>query len=85
MAGSHILALLSKLRTPVVTTLHTVLKKPEEKQRRVLEEIARLSDRLVAISQRAAQFLRDTDGVPEEQIDRIPHGIHDMPFLDPNF
>jgi glycosyltransferase involved in cell wall biosynthesis len=84
-AGSHILALLSKLRMPVVTTLHTVLKKPEEKQRRVLEEIARLSDRLVAISQRAAQFLRDIYGVPEEQIDRIPHGIHDMPFLDPNF
>ena len=29
-AGSHILALLRELRMPVVTTLHTILKEPDE-------------------------------------------------------
>ena len=37
-AGSHILALLSGLRMPIVTTLHTILKNPGPDQRRVLED-----------------------------------------------
>ncbi|MBI3058651.1 MAG: glycosyl transferase family 1, partial [Deltaproteobacteria bacterium] len=46
-AGSHILALLRELRMPIVTTLHTILREPDPDQRRVLEEVAALSDRLV--------------------------------------
>ena len=49
-AGSHILALLRGLRMPIVTTLHTILKNPDPDQRRVLEEVAALSDRLVVMS-----------------------------------
>jgi hypothetical protein len=59
VAGSHILTLLRKLKMPVVTTLHTVLREPDANQRMVLEEIARLSDRLVVMSEQAAQFLRE--------------------------
>jgi len=43
-SGSHILTLLRKLKMPLVTTLHTVLRDPDTSQRAVLEEIARLSD-----------------------------------------
>ncbi len=39
VAGSHILALLRKLKMPVVTTLHTVLREPDPDQRSVLEEV----------------------------------------------
>ena len=46
-AGSHILSLLRELRMPVVTTLHTILDTPDPNQKRVLEEIASLSDRIV--------------------------------------
>src|ERR1700690_330993 len=49
-AGSHILALLRELRMPIVTTFHTILREPDPDQRRVLEEIASLSDRLVVMS-----------------------------------
>jgi hypothetical protein len=49
--GSHILALLRGLRMPIVTTLHTILKDPDHDQRRVLEEVAALSDRLVVMSE----------------------------------
>ena len=38
-AGEHILALLSRLTMPVVTTLHTVLAEPTPLQRAVLERI----------------------------------------------
>ncbi len=84
-AGSHILALLSDLRMPVVTTLHTVLRDPNPQQRRVLEKLAQLSDRLVVMSQRGKSFLQEIYGIPEAKIDLIPHGIPDVPFVDPNF
>ncbi len=54
-AGRYILALLRKLKMPLVTTLHTVLREPDANQRIVLEEIAQLSDRLVVMSELAAE------------------------------
>jgi glycosyltransferase involved in cell wall biosynthesis len=84
-AGSHILRLLRELRMPVVTTLHTVLKDPDANQRRVTMELTRLSDRLVVMSPHSRTFLQEIYQVPREKIDLIPHGIPDVPFVDPNF
>jgi glycosyltransferase involved in cell wall biosynthesis len=84
-AGSHILALLRKLTMPLVTTLHTVLKDPDADQRIVLEEIARLSDRMVVMSELAAQLLNEVYAISREKIDVIPHGVPDLPFMDPNY
>jgi glycosyltransferase involved in cell wall biosynthesis len=84
-AGSHVLALLGELRMPIVTTLHTVLREPNEVQRRVMRELIRLSARLVVMSERGREFLRDIYQAPEAKIDLIPHGIPDMPFADPNY
>lgn len=84
-AGSHLLSLLRELRAPVVTTLHTILREPAPEQRKVVAEIANLSDRLVVMSRRGLGFLQDIYQVPVEKIDFIPHGIPDVPFVDPNF
>jgi glycosyltransferase involved in cell wall biosynthesis len=84
-AGRYILALLRRLKMPLVTTLHTVLRQPDANQRIVLEEIAQLSDRLVVMSELAAQLLREVYAVPAGKIDVIPHGVPDMPFMDPNY
>ncbi|MBM9579728.1 glycosyltransferase family 4 protein [Leptospira sp. 201903070] len=84
-SGSHILALLHELRMPVVTTLHTILSDPGPDQRRVLKQVAALSDRLVVMSERGAKFLEKVYGVQPSKIDLIPHGIPDVPFVDPSF
>ncbi|HYT56271.1 MAG TPA: glycosyltransferase family 4 protein, partial [Verrucomicrobiae bacterium] len=84
-AGSHILALLRDLRVPIVTTLHTILREPDAHQRKVLIEVAGLSDRLVVMSKRGAEFLQEIYHVSPEKIDLIPHGIPDLPFVDPSF
>ncbi len=84
-AGSYILSLLRELRMPVITTFHTILRNPDPEQRRVLEEIALLSNRVVVMSRRGCDFLKDIYHVPEEKIDLIPHGIPDVPFVDPSF
>lgn len=83
-AGSHILGLLRDLRMPVVTTLHTVLREPNDDQRRVLIELAGLSARVVVMTERARTFLREMYSVPDSKIDLIAHGIPDTPFVDPN-
>src|ERR1039458_1785097 len=83
-AGRYILAMLRRLKMPLVTTLHTVLREPDPNQRIVLEEIAQLSDRLVVMSELAAELLRKVYAVPSGKIDVIPHGVPDMPFMEPN-
>ena len=84
-AGSHVLTLLRRLKMPVITTLHTVLREPSPDQRRVMEEIAALSDRLIVMSELSSQFLQEIFKVPGNKIDMVPHGVPDLPFLDPNF
>jgi glycosyltransferase involved in cell wall biosynthesis len=84
-AGSHILHLLRGLKMPVVTTLHTVLRGPDPNQLMVMEEIAELSDRLIVMSELSSQILQETFKVPGSKIDMVPHGVPDLPFLDPNF
>jgi hypothetical protein len=72
-AGSHVLALLRELRMPVVTTLHTVLREPGDEQRRVMRELARLSTRLVVMSERGRGFLRDIyPRDPRPAVRRLP-------------
>jgi hypothetical protein len=50
-----------------------------------MEEIAALSDRLIVMSELSSQFLQEIFKVPGTKIDMVPHGVPDLPFLDPNF
>ncbi|MFD2570715.1 glycosyltransferase family 4 protein [Spirosoma soli] len=84
-AGSYILTLLRNLTMPIVTTFHTILKSPNEEQLLVLKSIADLSSRVICMSEKGRDFLINIYEVPAEKIDLIPHGIPDMPFVDPHF
>jgi glycosyltransferase involved in cell wall biosynthesis len=83
--GAYILELLSGLRMPIVSTLHTVLMQPTPGQFSVLRRICQLSDRVVVLSWKAVEILKEVYHVPQEKIVMIPHGIPDVPFVDPNF
>ena len=83
-AGSYVLKLLQHLALPVVTTLHTVLRQPNPDQRSVMMEIAARSDRLVVMTEYSAHVLQDVFRVSREKIDLIPHGIPDLPFVEPD-
>jgi glycosyltransferase involved in cell wall biosynthesis len=82
-SGSYVLQLLQDLRRPVVTTLHTVLREPDLDQRSVMQEIAARSDRLIVMSAYSSRVLQDVFRVSGEKIDLIPHGIPDVPFVEP--
>lgn len=78
-AGSHLLLLLRELRMPVVSTLHTILREPNASQRAVMEELARMSARLVVMSADGARVLTSCYQIPAAKVDVIPHGIPDVP------
>jgi len=84
-AGSHVLALVRDLRMPVVTTLHTLLREPKADQRRVMQELIARSTRLVVMAEHGRQMLQQVYQAPPAKIDLIPHGIPDIPFVDPNY
>jgi glycosyltransferase involved in cell wall biosynthesis len=84
-AGSHVLALLRELRMPIVTTLHTLLQDPTPEQRRVMQELIARSTRLVVMAERGRRMLQEIYQAPPAKLDLIPHGIPDMPFVDPNY
>ena len=70
---------------PIVTTLHTVLLEPLDTQKAIIKELGRLSDRLIVMSHRAFDILESVYDVPRSKIVFIPHGIPDVPFVDPSF
>ena len=84
-AGSHLLGLLRRARMPIVTTLHTVLEKPDPDQRRVFAELIDMSTRVVVMAERARRMLREIYRYPDEKVALIPHGIPDVAFTDPSF
>ena len=84
-AGRHLLALVRELKMPVVTTFHTLLREPNDIQRRVMQDLIAHSTRLVTMTERGRQMLQDIYKAPCAKIDLIPHGIPDIPFVDPNY
>ncbi len=84
-AGSYLLAFLKALRAPVVTTLHTVLAEPEPEYRQVMEQLDALSNRFIVMAERGRQLLESVYQVAPEKVDVIPHGVPDVPFIDPHF
>ena len=82
--GSFIIELARNLKVPLVTTFHTVLKDPSAEELKITTQLCELSDSLVVMSERGADFLRDIYQVPANKVVLIHHGIPDVPFLDPD-
>lgn len=81
--GAYVLDMVDALSVPVVTTLHTVLREPTVGQRAVLSELVAKSDATVVMSRSAATLLTTAYGVEAHKIDIIPHGVPDLPLVDP--
>jgi len=81
--GAYVFDFIRSLRVPAVTTLHTVLADPSPRQRSVLSELVARSDATVVMSRSAASRLADAYGVDPRHLDIIPHGVPDLPLVEP--
>jgi len=84
-AGKYLSVLLSHLKKPVITTLHTILENPDKDYREAFEDVMNYSQRVVTMSQKGARMLQEIYDVPQDKISVIHHGVHDVPFVDSNF
>lgn len=78
--GSYINLLLKRLKTPVVTTLHTILERPSTEYFDALVDICDESENLIVMNERGVYMLNSIYGVPKRKIKLIPHGIPDISF-----
>ncbi len=81
-AGAYLLDLVRELHMPVVTTLHTVLAKPNPDQQRVMDELLQLSERAIVMTRKGLELLRQAHGVAAEKVALVPHGIPDLPKVE---
>lgn len=79
-AGALVLDLIARLEAPLVTTLHTVLDRPNAAQRRVMNAIIAASARVIVMARKAREILIETYGADPNRIDVIGHGIPDVPL-----
>ena len=81
--GGYVLDFVRALRVPSVATLHTVLELPTPGQRAVLSELVDRTDATVVMSRSAADLLTSAYGVDRNRVHVIPHGVPELPFVDP--
>ncbi len=83
-AGADIMAMLSPLTMPIITTFHTVLAAPTPAQRSAVDCITEVSSKVVVMAEKGRDLLRTVYRVPAEKIEVVPHGIPDVPFVEPD-
>jgi glycosyltransferase involved in cell wall biosynthesis len=71
----HLIGFLEELNKPLVTTLHSVLPEPSPSVRASVRRLARHSDRLVVMAERARSLLLDVYDIDCNRITVIPHGV----------
>lgn len=73
--GEYLLDFMARVRKPMVTTLHTVLTKPKDNQKRIIQSIFEKSDRVVAMVDVARDILAESYGVNTDKLRIVPHGV----------
>jgi glycosyltransferase involved in cell wall biosynthesis len=81
--GEYVLDFIAALAKPVVATLHTVPHNPSPGQRRVLMGLIHAAAATVVMSRSAANLLGRLYGVGPHILDIVPHGVPDLPLVDP--
>jgi len=75
--GGEVLSVLRRLTVPSLVVLHTVLSRPNPRQKSLLEQIVAAADAVVTISQAAYDRLALGYDVDTAKVSVIPHGASD--------
>ena len=78
--GEYILDLINNLEIPVVTTLHTILSKPDLKQQSIINALGKKSEKVITMARNTKPLLKSIYGIDPEKIEMIHHGVPKKPF-----
>lgn len=78
--GNYLIPFLEMLKKPVVTTMHTVLPKPDDRLKKITQNFIERSDGVIVMTNSMAKILEEVYGVKKSKIFVIPHGVHHVAF-----
>ena len=81
-SGNYIINFLDLINKPIVTTLHTVIQKPDKNQKKIIQKIFDRSKYVVVMAEAAVGVLGKVYNVDTDKIAMIHHGVPDFPKLD---
>ena len=81
--GEYVFDFVRALDVPAVATLHSIPAKPTVRQRTILSDLIASVDATVVLSTSAAGLLAGAYGVDPRRLDVIPHGVPDLPLVEP--
>lgn len=73
--GDYLLDLLNNIEIPVITTLHTILREPNDKQKLIIKTLGEKSIKVVTMAKNTAKLLKTVYGVSPYKIEVIHHGV----------
>jgi glycosyltransferase involved in cell wall biosynthesis len=82
--GEFVLDFVRALRVPAVATLHTVLRAPTDRQRRILASLVDATAATVVMSQTAASLLTGAYAVDPDRLDIVAHGVPNLSLRAPD-
>ena len=74
-SGEYILDFVNNLQIPFITTLHTVLPNPLEKQREILKLLGEKSAKVITMAKNTRPILENVYGIKPSKIEVIHHGV----------
>lgn len=76
--GVYLLSLMNNLTVPAITTFHTILKEPSVSQKYIIQEISKMSQKVIAMSNLGIDILTSVYSIPRSKISLIQHGVPDI-------
>lgn len=73
--GEYILDLVNNIEIPVITTLHTILREPNEKQKLIMKVLGEKSVKIVTMAKTTSKLLKTIYGIDPFKIEVIHHGV----------
>lgn len=73
--GDYLLDLLNNIQIPVITTLHTILREPNDKQKLIIKTLGEKSTKIVTMAKNTSELLKTIYEVPANKIEIIHHGV----------
>ena len=81
--GDLVLDFVRALNLPAVVTLHDLTRRPSPNQRRIVVELVGATAATIVMSQAAVGLLGRSYGIDPDRVEVIPHGVPDLPLIDP--
>ncbi len=80
--GNHIIPFLQIIKKPVVITFHTVLPRPSQNLKSLVQFIAENTEHMIVMNALSERILEKDYGIDRSRITLIPHGIPTVSFAE---